>query len=276
MLPIGELVGCRVRVTLQNRTIEAEVFAVDAGTHMVVLQQRLPDARKRNIFTVRDSFIKNIEVRRWAGHGAGCPTICCCWPLAAVLCCAVLCCALAVRFAHSAAPPHSCVSWASTWAENQEPMSASLCPRLHSISWCRGRMRRWHASVLVCHPRRRACSMPSPKRESRSLACTGCQLRRLRMALLPWCVARYPCKWDGQTLVVVDEVRVASPYTTRDCTCTPGHETARDRVSMIVRRCACYSRVFVCVYVAVCNRSAKCASGWGLMRSRRAANTSHF
>ena len=89
MLPIGELVGCRVRVTLQDRTIEAEVFAVDAGTHMVVLQQRLPDARKRNIFTVRDSFIKNIEVRRWAGHGAGCPTICCCSPLAAVLCCAV-------------------------------------------------------------------------------------------------------------------------------------------------------------------------------------------
>ena len=90
VLPIGELVGCRVRVTLQDRTIEAEVFAVDAGTHMVVLQQRLPDARKRNIFTVRDSFIKNIEVRRWAGHGAGCPTICCCSPLAAVLCCAVL------------------------------------------------------------------------------------------------------------------------------------------------------------------------------------------
>ena len=32
VLPIGELVGCRVRVTLQDRTIEAEVFAVDAGT----------------------------------------------------------------------------------------------------------------------------------------------------------------------------------------------------------------------------------------------------
>ena len=156
VLPIGELVGCRVRVTLQDRTIEAEVFAVDAGTHMVVLQQRLPDARKRNIFTVRDSFIKNIEYL------------------------------------------------------GREPRTDVRKP-LPTIAF----------DKLV-------------QRENAALARIGVGVSSTAQSLFDAISKTYPCKWDGQTLVVVDEVRVASPYTTRDCTCTPGHETARDRVSMIV------------------------------------------
>ena len=66
-LDFKTLVGRLVNVTLTNndRVENAEVFAFDTRSRLVVLQTRLPHVvRKRNVRVVRDTFIKKIEVSR--------------------------------------------------------------------------------------------------------------------------------------------------------------------------------------------------------------------
>ena len=66
-LDFKTLVGSLVNVTLTNndRVENAEVFAFDTRSRLVVLQTRLPHVvRKRNVRVVRDTFIKKIEVSR--------------------------------------------------------------------------------------------------------------------------------------------------------------------------------------------------------------------
>ena len=70
-LDFKTLVGSLVNVTLTNndRVENAEVFAFDTRSRLVVLQTRLPHVvRKRNVRVVRDTFIKKIEVSRVQHH----------------------------------------------------------------------------------------------------------------------------------------------------------------------------------------------------------------
>jgi len=65
VLDFKALVGTVVEVRFKDsRQVKAEVFAYDSTARMVVLQERLPQVRRRNINVVRDTFISSIKVGR--------------------------------------------------------------------------------------------------------------------------------------------------------------------------------------------------------------------
>lgn len=162
------LVGAVVQVkTMDDNEWEAEVFAYDTRSRMVVLATRVPQMRRRHINVVRDTFVKSVKYLR------------------------------------------------------KEPRT-DLTKPLPALQYKALKQReeraieRAQARAAAAHAQKGVGVSPFGQQLFNSLAKT------------------LQCKWDGKTIVVMDQVRIKEPYRAEDCSASAGGDVALARIRRIV------------------------------------------